>query len=323
MSVVRYLLVLLMLSTMVSPVWAAEEQDQVTVENLLSNMAKALRSLNYHGRFVYERANDKHGSMMTTYEIVHMLDNGMEYERVLKMDGEQNEIIREGKPVDCYQPGELILQGNLPQDLVNKLGSLQDYYDFSIAGDTRVAMRDAWRLDVTPKDKYRFGYSFVIDKENFMLLQGKMLSEKGQPLESFHFVQLKFVDIDRNKLNPVTSNYKTLKAKECMQHDAHQIAVDDAPWDLELPNGFMFCVYENSNSARDSIVYSDGLSTFSVFVSKGYELEGGMDTDSYREGSTLMYSQHSELKEKPYTVTVVGEVPEATAKKVATSLRHK
>ncbi len=293
-------------------VWAGSDID---VPGLLMKMADGFRMLDYHGQLMYEQ-----NSKMHSVEIVHLVRDGKEYERVLTLDGSQSEIIREGKPVDCYQPGELILRDNLPQGLIRNIGSLEDFYTFTVGEeDVRIAGRKAHVLKIEPKDDYRFGYELAIDKESGLLLHSQMMSETGQVMEQFKFVSLQLGDIDEKALQPVTKNFKKIPQGDCMDAEHMSASSHDTPWQMDLPQGYAFCIYENPKGVSpNAMVYSDGLSTFTVFVNRGEEV-----SDSHREGSTLMYSRSINVQNEIYTVTVVGEIPEATAHKVASSLRYK
>ena len=220
------------------------------VNSLLMKMADSFRKLDYKGQVMYEQ-----NSQMNSVEIVHMVKDGKEYERVLTLDGSQNELIREGKPVDCYQPGELILRDYLPQGLIKHSSRLEDYYNFSIDGEVRIAGREAQLLKISPKDNFRFGYALSIDKESGLLLHSQMFSEKGKVLEQFKFTSLQLDNIDESSLKPTTKNAKKIAQGDCMD-ESHLTLAAEGPWDVDLPKGYAFCIYEQPKDLEsNALVY--------------------------------------------------------------------
>jgi sigma-E factor negative regulatory protein RseA len=88
-----------------------------------------------------------------------------------------------------------------------------------------------------------------------------------------------------------------------------------------LPSGYRL-VAINNDVASDSTtpvltsVYSNGLSAFSVFVSTAHD-EPAMDM---RRGATIACSRRIQASGNAYTATVVGEIPQLSAERVATSV---
>jgi len=88
-----------------------------------------------------------------------------------------------------------------------------------------------------------------------------------------------------------------------------------------VPNGYRLVAINNdvaSDSATPVLtsVYSNGLSAFSVFVSSAHD-EPSMDM---RRGATIACSRRIQASGNAYTATVVGEIPQLAAERVATSV---
>lgn len=97
---------------------------------------------------------------------------------------------------------------------------------------------------------------------------------------------------------------------------------DGSQWRARwLPNGYRL-VAVNNDVASDSMtpvltsVYSNGLAAFSVFVSAAHD-EPAMDL---RRGATIACSRRIQSSGSAYTATVVGEIPQLAAERVATSV---
>jgi sigma-E factor negative regulatory protein RseB len=88
-----------------------------------------------------------------------------------------------------------------------------------------------------------------------------------------------------------------------------------------LPGGYRL-VAINNDVASDSTtpvltsVYSNGLAAFSVFVSAAHD-EPAMDM---RRGATIACSRRVQASGNAYTATVVGEIPQQAAERIATSV---
>jgi sigma-E factor negative regulatory protein RseB len=94
-----------------------------------------------------------------------------------------------------------------------------------------------------------------------------------------------------------------------------------------LPDGFAVAardVYRTpaSDNSVNTLMYSDGLAAFSVFVEE--MPKNGAARMVSRQGATVAVTRvaHGPAGTTPYLITVVGEVPVATAQKVAESVRY-
>jgi sigma-E factor negative regulatory protein RseB len=176
-------------------------------------------------------------------------------------------------------------------------------------------------IEVLSKDNLRYSYKLGIDKETGLLLQSLLLDLEGRVIERFQFANINIGPFDDNLLIPVTADVHQMISGDDNCQPVHKIIDTVKPeWRVEnLPNGFMLCAYDaKSETERVSLLYSDGLSEFSVFIDTTKRLAYGVET---RQGATLAYTQKLDVGNHQYSVTVVGEIPAVTAKMVATSVR--
>ncbi|MFT7214424.1 MAG: sigma-E factor negative regulatory protein RseB, partial [Granulosicoccus sp.] len=75
--------------SVVPAVWAGAEQRELDPANLVREMSMALKMLNYEGKFVHVQ-----GSNVTAMHIIHSSDSKGELERLISLDGEAREVIR-------------------------------------------------------------------------------------------------------------------------------------------------------------------------------------------------------------------------------------
>ena len=93
------------------------------------------------------------------------------------------------------------------------------------------------------------------------------------------------------------------------QPDAWQVA-----W---VPQGFAFAGQRKLANGQTMLMYTDGLTTFSIFIepTTSFIPEG-----VGQRGATLAYMSRLVLKDTNYRVSVVGEIPVAAAAKIAQNI---
>ena len=67
---------------------------------LVDKMSRAQREQDYSGVFTYE-----YGAQLATLRIFHTVNDGVENERLIHLDGEHREILRQGHEVSCVHAG--------------------------------------------------------------------------------------------------------------------------------------------------------------------------------------------------------------------------
>ena len=74
----------------------------------------------------------------------------------------------------------------VPKDL----DSASPYYNLEDAGDDRMTGLSARVIAITPRDDFRYGYRFWIDKNTRMLLKSDLTGVDGKPIEQVMFTRL-------------------------------------------------------------------------------------------------------------------------------------
>ena len=280
----------------------------------LAKMEKALKEESYDGIFTYMR-----GDHFDTIKVVHEFKNDKEIERLVSMNGPQREIIRNGNEVVFRRPksdnsevDQVMPLGPFTHAFNQNLNSYQSCYDFAVVGEDRVAGRSAVKLSITPKNHDRYGYRLWLDKKTGLLLQSHLVN-RGRILEVFQFSR---VDIG-DPINPADFASTVEDAVEYqlapMSSQNPKIASIKPDWRAAwLPNGFRLV----SSETPDRLLYSDGIATFSVFVDRGNSSRLGELTTHM--GGTVVITR--KLKGSAQQITIVGEVPVDTARRVADSV---
>lgn len=297
----------------------------------LAEMNRAFAELDYDGVFSYYAGGD-----VATLRVVHMVIDGENRERLAHLTDTRREVIRRGESAVSIlaRDDELVaLAGSIPSGPFARAYSgafdrVSDRYDVSHSGRGRVAGRAADRISVTPRDRDRYGYRIWLDRENRLMLRSELVGTNGETLENFQFSSISFgADVSPSSLEP------TLGADLHTQHlefEGGEDASSAAPrltWRAAwVPVGFTVAAAEIHRTPAqpwpvDTVLYTDGLASFTIFVEdKPRAVEAG---GVARHGATVAVSDQVRGPGGRWSlVTLVGEVPEATARRVAASVTY-
>lgn len=280
----------------------------------LGRMANAIRQENYIGTFNYMR-----GGTFDTVHIVHLATAGREKERLFNLNGEVREVLREDRDVICYhlKSDDLSVDalahspvhiGPFSPYFLGRISRAQNLYRFSIQGVDRIADHRAVKLSISPRNHDRYGYRLWLDMETGLLLQSHLV-DRGRVKEIFQFSQIDIgTDVTEAQV-ALSLKGKTVSHRLILDfQDKAEKPVWKVAW---LPDGF-----RPVRIRGNRLHFTDGLATFSVFVEN-------RNATSLPEmittlGGTVVITRR--LKQPASQITVVGEVPIATARRVAESV---
>lgn len=295
-----------------------------TSAELINRMSEATEKLDYEGIFVFSR-----GNKMDVMRILHKYDGNAEREKITSLTGHAREIIRNGQTVTVIFPDtqEVMVERSRAESISSKLPepieAIRDHYDFSTAGDERIAGRDTWVVSISPRDAYRYGYQLWIDKENHLLLKSELRDENGGPLEVVMFTQIEVHDSIPDELfNPsITGKEFTWYQYNPQESDAGAPDENSNQWQVTwMPDGFSLSDYDGRNVSSEDLslehmIYSDGVSSVSIFIEK-MDDTSPVNTGSMNLGGVNVYARTAD----GYQVTAVGEVPQSTVKRMVDSV---
>lgn len=324
----RHYLALTALLAVAVPGHAAEA---VRPEVWLDDMNRAFRDLNYDGVFSYFTGSD-----LASLRVVHMVIDGEQRERLVHLNGAPREIVRTGDTVACILlPGDklLELEGSIPSGpfaraFVRRFDRISGNYALSYFGEDRVAGRVALRIAVSPKDQDRYGYRLWLDKEHRLLLRSELIDLNGARLEIFQFTSIVTGDaVKASSLNSEEPDGSMITHLTLANDNPTPVAKRDIRWRARwLPAGFTMDAADIRRTPSklktvNTMMYSDGLAAFSVFVED--MPESGAANMVSRNGATVAVTHFVPgPNQKNALVTLVGEVPEDTAWRVAKSIYY-
>jgi len=298
------------------------------VDALLDKMMVAMKTNNYEGTLII-RQQDK----LQVMHVKHGMDKNGMWESLESLSGEPRQVIRQNKKVTTIFPLRKLITVSSnqnafplhPQLPENRL-VLKKLYYLKLAGNDRVAKKDTQILSVIPKDRFRYGYKYWLDKKTGLLLKCDLLDEQGQVIEQLMFSDLNVLpgSSQPHSLIDKASKYKLVDLDQTEgdnnvagQNGAVQAEIK---WNAQkLPAGFVLTrtAVKNSSHSKGLVrhfTYSDGMSSVSVFV------ERHMPDEMALKGASKMGAVNAfGLPLSDYHVTAIGEVPVATARMIAES----
>ena len=171
-----------------------------------------------------------------------------------------------------------------------------------------------------PRDPFRYAYELYLDEDTGLLLKSLLINERNALLERFQFVDVDFTELSDASLE-AGSRCLSLEAAE------PEKLVDDSGWlPGWLPPGYsagesMVRALSAGEPPVMTQVYSDGLARFTVFVEPLGE-ERLADNLVAQLGPTVAISRRLQVEGQEYLATIVGEIPPATAERIAASFPH-
>ena len=315
---------------------ALEELSQDAATKWLQRMGEALHNLNYDGVFVYHN-----GEQLSSMRLIHGYDASGEHERLVSLTGAPREVIRSNEKVICILPDSRSVivertdqsRPGFPHLLPNQIQQISDNYRFEIGQQGRVSGLQAQQIHILPRDDYRYSYHLWLDVDSGMLLKAE-LRDQHELIEQFMFTSLKFSDEfpAANLQSAISKNdFSSYHYQHREQVESVSVATDH--WRIDtLPVGFklqyrQFQIQSQpqriglaQNSQPEPIehrVYSDGLSTVSIFIERLQAGQASMNGDTPL-GAINTYSTMVGQTQ----ITVVGEVPRQTVRQIAESVRY-
>ncbi len=287
----------------------------------LDRMSAAMQITNYSGTVIRTK-----GGNAEALKVVHSVADGVISEKMTVQEGNGLEIIRIGDEVHCILPDQKSVlvenwndQSTLFTAIPGKTVRNGHEYDLSLVREERVAGRKAILLAIRPHDEFRFGHRLWLDRETGFPLKTELLDGDGSLLEQVKFADINLVSsISPEALSPSfdLDNFTWHPAA------AKRVAVEvQSDWvSDDLPTGFRVVSTKTQQlSGTDipvtHILYSDGLASVSVFIAKGHKKRIAQRSNV---GGSNAYS----LQSGDYRITAVGEVPAATVKNIASSMRQ-
>ena len=283
-----------------------------------------MRNLNYRGDFVYVHENH-----LESMQISHYRDAHGEKERLISLNGEAREVIRDNQNLTCIWPSSRKVVVDLsrknsfsPIFIPEDIARLEKFYVMKLLGKDRVANMNAVVVHIDPKDKYRYGMKFWINEDNGLMMKSSLINENGKVVEKVMFTSLELFEGDEKPvIDTMPKIDESFTLVRYHSGDSSKSFAADNSWQLgRTPGGFwresvMKRKIPDSDYFVHQMVYTDGLASLSVFIERqtGVTSQGGSSMGAVNAFIRIL-NNHS--------VTAIGEVPAATVKEIAESVSY-
>jgi sigma-E factor negative regulatory protein RseB len=289
--------------------------------NWLNRSQVTAQRLEYSGTFVYQQ-----GSQIRTSRITRMRTNKSVIEKLEVLDGQSEQYVRNGEQIIHYLPAERRIivehrgsERNFPHIRLTNSREIVSHYTMRQLSADRVAGRDVVGFALEPRDELRYGYRFWSDRTSGLLLRAQTLSEKGEVIE-----QIAFTQISMGKVHPSQVKTSHANTRGWRVENASATGKESSGWKAGwLPDGFkllgtvkrVLARPPNAGEPREvmQLVFSDGLAGISVFIEAWSPRH---DSLPLQQGSLNMLGK----RHGKFWLTIVGEVPLVTIRRVAESL---
>ncbi|MCG3729922.1 sigma-E factor regulatory protein RseB [Vibrio cincinnatiensis] len=290
--------------------------EKPSAEALLHQMNEASQHLNYELSYILIKKNSIEPLLYR-----HARQESQQFAHLVYLSGPVREVIRRGNEVSYVEPGVepfTIESGNMVAPTIPMLNSdvtqLSQYYDFVKMGRAREAGTACQVLRIVPKDGLRYSYVLWVDENSALPLRADLVDRDGEVLEQYRTISYSIND----KLAPLMSGLNNVQLPEVLSLPKGNI--QQTFWAVGWkPEGFQpleLNRYRMAMTERlvESQMFSDGLFNFSVYVSSrdDHSLKGQL----VRQGRRTVHSFVSGENE----VSVVGDIPPATAQRIAQSV---
>jgi sigma-E factor negative regulatory protein RseB len=300
--------------------------------DMLKRMSDADQNQNYQGTFILRKSDN-----LSTLHVTHGVDNKGVWESLEALNGEPRKVFRRNNRVISVYPGrELVTirhnekNQSLHQQLPDNFDQIELFYSINRLKDDRIANHQTLVIDLKPKDQFRYGYRYWIDKNNGMLLRCDLVAENKVIVEQMMFTSLDYLTQTPRQVFEL-QKYKRFK-QQVLDEPEHNVPQDGTlQWKVNrLPEGFMLtkstmrysqlAAIHKNNSLQQThpdllhLAYSDGLASVSVFI------ENNLNAENHLQGASSMGAVNAYgMRVGDYFITVVGEVPIKTVKLMAQS----
>ena len=292
----------------------------------LARAIQAARQASYEGTYAHSN-----GDRTSAVRITHVNVGNEERERIEPLDGPPLEIVRRNDEMICYFPDAktvrldrrvtahffpALLSASSPEAVAAS-------YDVKL-GKTESALGfDCRWIRLEPRDTLRYAQAMCAETHSGLVVRAKTFNAQNQVIEQYTFTDLKIgPQVGRNDVKSLfEARIKRWITDAQPREEAKSV---DTGWTVNDPPPGFRKVTELRRSLPgratpvSQLVYSDGVASVSVFVEPNGAPQRSQEASS-EDGTTAFFVRPM----GDMVVSVLGEVPLATAQQVARSVAHR
>jgi len=291
----------------------------------LQRAVQAARQTSYEG--VYVHAN---GDRTSTVRVTHLNQSGEEHEHIEPLDGPKSlEIIRRNDEMYCRFPDAKTVRLDprvtnkfFPALLASSAETIMTSYDVTLGKTESVLGFECQWIRLEPRDAMRYAQRLCSEINTGLVLRAKVLNEQRQVIEQYSFTDLRLNRLGRTNLKAIFNARSRQWLSDGQPRDEASTA--ESGWAVtKAPPGFQKVTelkrtLPGRTQPVSQIVLTDGLASLSVFVEPNSAPARTGEASSEDGTTTFFVRPMGDLM-----VTVLGEVPIATAQQVARSVARR
>lgn len=299
-----------------SLLWSSTAPAQMSATGaLLQQMEQASQNLNYELAYINV---SRLGIESLRYR--HTVIDKRVFAQLLQMDGPRREVIQRGNDISYFGPGldPFSLPGNhiidgLPALMFADFSRLGDAYDFIPVGHSRMADQMCEVVRIVSHDGTRYSYVVWLDVDTRLPLRIDLLDHDGETLEQFRVISFA---VDEGVRTLMQGLEKASLPPTLSVPPGDNVQLSWQPgW---LPSGMRLVSQSRRsiptiNKTMESRLYSDGLFSLAINITPA---DKNSAPQTLRTGRRTVLTEVRNNRE----ITVVGELPPETAKRIADSI---
>ncbi|CAH0524761.1 Sigma-E factor regulatory protein RseB [Allocatenococcus thiocycli] len=288
-------------------------------EALLHQMSEASKNLSYELSYILIKKNSIEPLLYR-----HATHGEEQYAHLIYLSGPVREVILRGREVSYIETGAepfTIESGKMVAPTIPMLNTnideLNRYYDYVQVGRAREAGVATQVLRIVPKDGLRYSYILWVDEKSKLPLRADLVDRDGEVLEQYRTISYTV----NTKIAELMSGLEDVQLPAVLTMPKGEVSTSDwvVGW---IPDGFEANELNRyrmavSDQMVESQMYSDGLFNFSVYVAS--KDEHSLKGQLVRQGRRTLHSYVN----GDYEISVVGDIPPATAQRIAQSITFK
>lgn len=292
----------------------------------LHRAAQAARQVSYEGVYVHTN-----GDRTSTVRVTHLNHGGEEHERIEPLDGQNLlEIVRRNDEMFCRFPDAKTVRLDpritnrfFPGILAAGAETIAASYEVTLGKTERVLGYECQWLRLDPRDGMRFAQRLCSETNTGLIVRAKVLNDQKHVIEQYTFTDLKLgPQAGRTDLKSIFRARSRQWLSDGQPRD--EATNTDSGWTVtKTPPGFTkVAELKRTLPGRpqpvSQLVLTDGLASLSVFVEANPSPARTAEASS-EDGTTTFFVRPM----GDQLVTVLGEVPLATAQQVARSVARR
>lgn len=291
----------------------------------LNRAVQASRGASYAGTFVHIN-----GDRISTVRITHVSASGDETERVEPLDGPPHEIVRRNEEMFCYFPDAKTVRLDrritarfFPSILRGTAETIAKSYDVRLGKSERVLGYDCQWIRLDPRDGLRYPQRMCAEVNTGLVIRAKIFDDHRHVIEQYTFTDLRLgPQVARSDVKSIFEARVKRWTTDAQPRDEAKTV--ETGWIVtDAPKGFQKVTeLKRTLPGRpqpvSQIVYTDGVASISVFVEPNAAPVRTTEAAT-EEGTTTFFVRPM----GDQVVTVLGEVPLATAQQVGRSVTRR